>query len=43
MVARVREEARRRGKVQPGERVVLIFGTPLGNPGSTNSIRVEAI
>ncbi len=43
VVARVREEARRRGKVQPGERVVLIFGTPLGNPGSTNSIRVEAI
>jgi pyruvate kinase len=29
--------------VQPGDRVVLVFGTPLGIPGKTNSIRLHEI
>ncbi|MDJ0852209.1 MAG: pyruvate kinase [Myxococcota bacterium] len=41
--ARVRNAMLEDGDVQPGDRVVVIFGTPLGEPGSTNSIRVEAV
>ena len=41
VVARVRAEMTRDGTVSSGDRVVLIFGTPIGRPGSTNSIRVE--
>ncbi len=37
----VRAEMTRDGTVASGERVVLIFGTPIGHPGATNSIRVE--
>ena len=31
------------GLASPGERVVIVFGAPLGVSGSTNSIRVHVI
>jgi pyruvate kinase len=31
------------GLASPGERVVVVFGAPLGVSGSTNSIRVHVI
>jgi pyruvate kinase len=31
------------GLASPGERVVMVFGAPVGVPGSTNSIRVHVI
>ena len=43
LAARVVDEAKRHGEAAPGERLVIVFGTPLGQPGSTNSIRVEAV
>ncbi len=32
-----------RGLASPGERVVIVFGAPIGVSGSTNSIRVHVI
>jgi pyruvate kinase len=43
LAARVRDQLKRAGLAAPGDRVVMVFGAPLGRPGSTNSIRVEAI
>ena len=31
------------GLASPGERVVMVFGAPVGVPGSTNSIRVHVV
>ena len=31
------------GVVKPGDRVVLVHGSPLGIPGATNSIRLHEI
>lgn len=31
------------GLASPGERVVMVFGAPIGVPGSTNSIRVHVL
>jgi len=31
------------GLASPGERVVIVFGAPLGVSGSTNSIRVHVV
>jgi pyruvate kinase len=31
------------GLASPGERVVIVFGAPIGVSGSTNSIRVHVI
>ena len=31
------------GLASPGERVVLVFGAPIGVSGSTNSIRVHVL
>ena len=31
------------GLAQPGDRVVLVYGSPLGEPGHTNSIRLHQI
>jgi pyruvate kinase len=31
------------GLASPGERVVIVFGAPIGVTGSTNSIRVHVI
>ena len=35
--------ARRRATARPGERVVIVFGAPIGVSGSTNSIRVHVL
>jgi pyruvate kinase len=43
LAASVSEYLKRRRLVESGQRVVMVFGTPLGQPGSTNSIRVETI
>ncbi len=43
LAARVRDEMLRDQTAFSGDRLVLIFGTPLGQPGSTNSIRVEQV
>ncbi len=43
LAVRVREALVKRGAATSGDRVVIVYGTPLGEPGSTNSIRVEAI
>jgi pyruvate kinase len=39
----VRDYLKRSSLASPGDRVVMVFGTPLGETGSTNSIRVETI
>ncbi len=31
------------GLASPGERVVIVFGAPIGVSGSTNSIRIHVI
>jgi len=31
------------GLASPGERVVIVFGAPLGVSGSTNTIRVHVL
>lgn len=31
------------GLAKPGERVILVYGSPLGEPGNTNSIRLHQI
>ena len=43
LVANVHKESKRRGISKPGDRLVLVFGTPIGTLGSTNSIRVETL
>ena len=43
LVARACAELKRSGDAASGDRLVLIFGTPLTGPGTTNSIRVVAI
>jgi len=43
LAAGVCDHLKRSGLTSPGDRVVMVFGTPLGETGSTNSIRVETI
>ena len=43
MVRRVEEELVTRGLAGKGDRVVLIFGTPIGTPGKINSMRLHQI
>ncbi len=43
LAARVREGLKARGLVESGDRVVIVFGTPLGGISPANSIRVERI
>jgi len=31
------------GLVEPGDRVVVVFGAPIGVPGRTNALRVHEI
>jgi pyruvate kinase len=31
------------GYCSPGERIVLVFGAPMGVSGSTNSVRVHVV
>ena len=43
MISAVDEEMRRLRRVEPGDTVVVVAGTPPGKPGGTNSIRVHEV
>lgn len=43
MVRRVEEELLSRGLATKGERVVIVFGAPVGQPGKINSLRLHTI
>jgi pyruvate kinase len=43
MVRRVEEELLARGLAKRGERIVIVFGAPIGQPGKINSLRLHTI
>jgi pyruvate kinase len=43
MVRRVEEELLARGLAHKGDRVVIVFGAPVGQPGKTNSLRLHIV
>ncbi|MBX7098966.1 MAG: pyruvate kinase [Myxococcaceae bacterium] len=43
MVRRVEEELLARGLAHKGERIVIVFGAPVGQPGKINSLRLHTI
>ncbi|MCY1081639.1 pyruvate kinase [Archangium lansingense] len=43
MVRRVEEELVARGLAQKGDRVVIVYGAPVGQPGKINSMRLHII
>jgi pyruvate kinase len=43
MVLRVEEELLSRGFANKGDRVVIVFGAPIGQPGKINSLRLHQI
>ncbi|MEW5743585.1 MAG: pyruvate kinase alpha/beta domain-containing protein [Myxococcota bacterium] len=43
MVRRVEEELLARGLARRGDRVVIVFGAPVGQPGKINSLRLHTI
>jgi pyruvate kinase len=43
MVKRVEEELLARELAKRGDRVVIVFGTPIGIAGKTNSLRIHQI
>jgi len=43
MVRRVEEELLARGLAQKGDRVVIVYGAPVGQPGKINSLRLHTI
>lgn len=43
MVRRVEEELLARGLVAPHDRIVIVFGAPVGQPGKINSMRLHTI
>ncbi len=43
MVRRVEEELLSRGLAQKGDKVVIVFGAPVGQPGKINSLRLHQI
>jgi pyruvate kinase len=43
MVRRVEEELLARGLTKRGERIVIVFGAPVGQPGRINSLRLHTI
>lgn len=43
MVKRVEEELLARGLARKGERIVIVFGAPVGQPGKINSLRLHTI
>ncbi len=43
VMARARVEARRRGLAAPGERMVVVAGLPLNEPGNTNLMTVQPV
>jgi pyruvate kinase len=42
-VRRVEEELLSRGLATKGERIVIVFGAPVGQPGKINSLRLHTI
>ena len=43
MVRRVEEELLARGIAKRGDRIVIVFGAPIGQPGKINSLRLHTI
>lgn len=43
MVAQVEARLLSRGLAEPGDRLVLVFGSPAGTPGRTNTVRLHRI
>jgi pyruvate kinase len=43
MVRRVEEELLARGLGRKGDRIVIVFGAPVGQPGKINSLRLHTI
>ncbi|MBJ6759819.1 pyruvate kinase [Corallococcus sp. H22C18031201] len=43
MVRRVEEELLARGLARQGDRIVIVFGAPVGQPGKINSLRLHTI
>ena len=43
MVRRVEEELLARGLAKRGDRIVIVFGAPVGQPGRINSLRLHTI
>jgi pyruvate kinase len=43
MVRRVEEELLARGLAHKGDRIVIVFGAPVGQPGKINSLRLHVI
>ncbi len=43
MIAQALEAARRSGLVQPGQKIVVTAGVPLGVPGATNMVKAEVL
>jgi pyruvate kinase len=43
MVRRVEEELLARGMAKRGDRIVIVFGAPVGQPGKINSLRLHTI
>lgn len=43
MVRRVEEELLARGLAERGDRIVIVFGAPIGQPGKINSLRPHTI
>ena len=43
MVSRACRIARESGYAQPGERIIITAGVPLGTPGATNMLRIAYV
>ena len=43
MVRRVEEELLTRGLSKRGDRIVIVFGAPIGQPGKINTMRLHTI
>ena len=43
MVRQVDSALRALGRCEPGDKVVIVAGSPPGTPGSTNALRVHRI
>jgi pyruvate kinase len=42
-MSRARLEVRRRGLAAPGDRMAIVAGVPLNEPGNTNLLTVQAV
>ena len=43
MIAKARQAAVASGLIRSGDRIVLVAGVPVGEPGQTNLVKVEAV